>query len=290
MTNDSCTIDASATVTNSNPTSHATSTVVKPAVTLPNDTPFPMSVEEYAAKLEKEYNFTPVRLDLDHTQKQRMLDTKNYNAADPLLVLERQRAREITKAYNDTTQNTPEELLKREALLYLLTRGQIGKGCWIEPPLSVDYGCNIKMGEKVFMNFNCVILDCGYVEIGDYTFFAPNVQLFGAAHPLNHDIRASYVEFGMPIKIGKKVWIGGGVIICPGVTIGDGVTIGAGSVVTKNVPPYTVVGGNPAKILKVLNKDECDKEFREYQKRVAQGTDMDDWTPPPKGTLALPQH
>ncbi|KAF9337845.1 hypothetical protein BG006_002210 [Podila minutissima] len=270
------------------PISSPLSSSTKPTVTLPQDTPIPLPVPEYAAQLEKLHGFTPVRPDLDQTQKQRMLDTKVYNAADPLLVLERQRARDITAVYNATSQNTPEELLKREALLYLLTRGQLGKGCWIEPPFNCDYGCNITMGEKVYMNFNCVILDCGYVEIGDSTFFAPNVQLFGAAHPLNPEIRSSGIEFGMPIKIGKYVWVGGGAIICPGVTIGDGVTIGAGAVVTKNVPAYTVVGGNPAKIIRVLDKDECEKEFRAHQERMARDEHMDDWTPMPKGTLALP--
>lgn len=93
----------------------------------------------------------------------------------------------------------------------------------------------------------------------------------------------------MPITIGNDVWVGGGAIICPGVTIGDGVTVGAGSVVTKNVPPYTVVGGNPAKILKVLSKEECEKEDREYEARKAIGNDYDDWTPALKGTLALPK-
>lgn len=92
----------------------------------------------------------------------------------------------------------------------------------------------------------------------------------------------------MPIVIGDDVWIGGGAIICPGVTIGEGVTVGAGSVVTKNVPPYTIVGGNPAKILKVLSKEECEKEDREYEARKAAGNDYDDWTPAPKGTLVLP--
>ncbi|KAG0020193.1 Maltose acetyltransferase [Entomortierella chlamydospora] len=242
------------------------------------------SVEAYAEKLEKEYNFTSLYLELDHTQKQRMLDTKTYDASDPLLFKERLRARDIVRVYNKTTANTPEELFKRQALLHLLTRGQMGTGCYIEPPFNCDYGCNITLGKGVYMNFNCVILDCGYVEIGDNTFLAPNVQLFGATHPINPQIRSKGVELGMPIKIGNDVWIGGGSIICPGVTIGDGVTIGAGSVVTKNVPPYTIVGGNPAKILKVLDKEKCQEEFREYEEHRA----LDDWTPPPKGTLALP--
>ncbi|KAI1316256.1 hypothetical protein EDD11_010303 [Mortierella claussenii] len=247
-----------------------------------------ISVKDYAVLLEKEYKFTPERLELDHTQKQRMLDTKVYDPLDPLLVAERQRGRDILRVYNQTTQNTPKELLKRQALLHLLTRGRIGTGCWIEPPFSVDYGCNITLGENVYMNYNCVILDCSHVDIGNNVFLAPNVQLFGAAHPLNPLIRPKGVEFAMPIRIGNDVWIGGGAIICPGVTIGEGVTIGAGSVVTKNVPPYTVVGGNPARILKVLSEEECEKEDREFEVLRAQGKAYEDWTPAPKGTLALP--
>ncbi|KAF8939697.1 hypothetical protein BGZ58_008992 [Dissophora ornata] len=250
--------------------------------------PQPMSAEDYAVKLEKEHKFTPLLPELDQTQKQRMLDAKVYNPADPLLLLERQRARDIVRVYNTTTQNTPEELLKRQALLHALTQGKMGKNCWIEPPFNCDYGCNITLGEGVYMNFNCVVLDCGYVDIGNNVFFAPNVQVFGAAHPVNPLIRSKGVEFGMPIKIGNDVWVGGGAIICPGVTIGDGVTVGAGSVVTKNVPPYTVVGGNPAKILKVLSKEECEREDREYEDLKALGRAFEDWTPAPKGTLALP--
>ncbi|KAG0303174.1 Maltose acetyltransferase [Dissophora globulifera] len=247
------------------------------------------SVEEFAGKIENEEDFTPLYPDLDHTEKENMLAARVYNPMDPLLIYERQRGRDIVRAYNQTTQNTPGDLLRREALLHLLTRGKMGKNCWIEPPFNCDYGCNITMGNSVYMNFNCVILDCGYVDIGDNVFFAPNVQLFGAAHPTNPFIRSKGIEFGMPIKIGNYVWIGGGAIICPGVTIGDGVTIGAGSVVTKNVPPYTVVGGNPAKILKVLGQEECEREDREFDELTAAGKNVyEGWTPAPKGTLALP--
>ncbi|KAF9584491.1 Maltose acetyltransferase [Lunasporangiospora selenospora] len=246
------------------------------------------AVRACAARLEREHDFTPERPDLDHTHKQHMLDAKVYNPMDPLLYQERQRARDLMAFYNASKQTTPEMLLERESLLYIMTRGRMGKNCWIEPPLSIDYGCNITMGNGVYMNFGCVILDCGNVEIGNNVYFAPNVQVFCAAHPTNPLLRSKGIEFGMPIKIGNDVWIGGGAIICPGVTIGDGVTVGAGSVVTKNVPPYTIVGGNPAKILRVLNKEECEKEDVEYEKLKALGEAFKDWTPPAKGTLALP--
>ncbi|KAF9429667.1 hypothetical protein BGZ76_001146 [Entomortierella beljakovae] len=246
------------------------------------------SPEVYAEKLEKEYQFTPLSLHLDHTQKQRMLDAKAYDASDKLLLLERQRVRDIVKVYNESTTATPEDLLKRQSLLHLITRGQMGTGCWIEPPFNCDYGCNITLGKGVYMNFNCVILDCGYVDIGDNVFMAPNVQIYCAGHPTNPLIRSKGVEFGMSIKIEKDVWIGGSSIICPGVTIGEGSTIGAGSVVTKNVPPYTIVGGNPAKILKVLDREECKRECQEYEELVKLGKASEDFIPAPKGTLALP--
>ncbi|KAG0001169.1 Maltose acetyltransferase [Modicella reniformis] len=248
----------------------------------------PLSIEECAAQLEKEHKFTPIPHDLDQTQKLRMLDSKVYETWDPALFNERSRGRDIVKVYNETSQNSPEELLKRQALLHLLVRGQMGPGCYIEPPFRCDYGNNITMGKGVYMNFNCVILDCSHVTIGDNTFLASNVQIFGAAHPVNPLLRSKGVEYGMPVHIGKDVWIGGGSIICPGVTVGDGVTIGAGSVVTKNVPPYTVIAGSPAKIIKVLSKEECEKEDREYEELKALGKAFEDWTPSPKGTLPFP--
>ncbi|RUP49884.1 maltose O-acetyltransferase [Jimgerdemannia flammicorona] len=104
------------------------------------------------------------------------------------------------------------------------------------------------------MNFNCVLLDASRIEIGDRTLMAPNVQLYAATHPVDPVVRSTGLELARPIKIGKDCWIGGSAIVCPGVTIGDGVTVGAGSVVTKDVPSYVVVAGNPARIIKHLEK------------------------------------
>lgn len=247
-----------------------------------------MSIPELAAKLEKEYGFTYIQPNLDTFHKDRMLAHKTYDAMDVRLLAERQRVREIMTVYNRTSQSSPEELLKRQALLHLMTDGKLGEGCWIEPPFNCDYGSNITMGERVYMNFNCVVLDVAPVTIGDGVFFAPNVQVYTAAHPTNPLVRVKGIEFAQSISIGNNVWVGGGSIICPGVTIGEGVTIGAGSVVTKNVPPYTVVAGNPAKIIKVLNKEECEREDREFEIKKAEGKLFDDWIPEPKRTLPMP--
>ena len=125
---------------------------------------------------------------------------------------------------------------------------------WVERPISIDYGYNVKVGSNVFINFNCTILDTCTVSIGSRTLIGPNVSLYSGTHPLDPHVRdgTSGPEGGKPITIGEDCWIAGNVVILPGVTIGAGSTVGAGSVVTKDVPPYHVVAGNPARVLKKI--------------------------------------
>src|ERR1700760_3587147 len=123
----------------------------------------------------------------------------------------------------------------------------VGKDAVIRPPFFCDYGTNIRLGDGVFLNFNCVILDVVEVLIGDRTQIGPAVQIYAADHPRDAATRKTGVEFGKPVRIGSDVWIGGGAIILPGVTIGDGAIIGAGSVVTRNVAEGASVMGNPAR-------------------------------------------
>ena len=125
--------------------------------------------------------------------------------------------------------------------------GHVGKGAVIRPPFFCDYGYNIRLGDGVFLNFNCVILDVVEVTIGDRTQIGPAVQIYAADHPRDAETRRAGLEFGRPVRIGSDVWIGGGAILLPGVTIGDGAVIGAGSVVTRHVPPGVTVAGNPAR-------------------------------------------
>ena len=125
--------------------------------------------------------------------------------------------------------------------------GHVGKDAVIRPPFFCDYGYNIHLGEEVFLNFNCVILDVVEVTIGDRTQIGPAVQIYAADHPRDAETRRTGVEFGRPVRIGSDVWIGGGAIILPGVTIGDGAVIGAGSVVTRDVGAGQTVTGNPAR-------------------------------------------
>ena len=123
----------------------------------------------------------------------------------------------------------------------------VGAGAVIRPPFHCDYGYNIRLGDGVFLNFNCVILDVVEVTIADRTQIGPAVQIYAADHPRDADTRRAGLEFGRVVRIGSDVWIGGGAIILPGITIGDGAIVGAGSVVTRDVGAGVTVAGNPAR-------------------------------------------
>lgn len=120
------------------------------------------------------------------------------------------------------------------------------------PPFHCDYGSNIFTGDKLYMNYGCVILDCNTVHIGENVLCAPCVQIYTAYHPTSQKLRLSGRELATPINIGNNVWIGGNAIICPGVTIGDNTTIDAGSVVVKDIPE-NVVAGNPCRVIRYLS-------------------------------------
>jgi maltose O-acetyltransferase len=183
------------------------------------------------------------------SEKEKMLAGELYNSADPLLVLERRRARDLLKAYNATAD---EETERRCQLLRKLFAAA-GEGLWIEPPFYCDYGSNVTLGERVYFNFNCVILDCARVTIGSNVFFAPGVQVYAATHPLDPVIRRT-LELGKPVTIGDDTGVGGGAIILPGVRIGSRSVVGAGAVVTRDVAEGVVVAGNPARVIREVPK------------------------------------
>ncbi|CAO3675788.1 unnamed protein product [Umbelopsis vinacea] len=182
------------------------------------------------------------------TEKQKMIAGKPYDASDPELRADMKAVRDKITTFNHSAHG---DAATRKRMIDDIF-GTCGPGCFIEPPLSVDYGYNIHLGTNVYANFNCVFLDCAPITVGDNTMFGPNVQVYTASHPLDAVERCSGIEFAKPIKIGEMCWIGGAAIICPGVTIGDRSVVAAGAVVTKNVPSDVVVGGNPAKIIKHL--------------------------------------
>ncbi|RYG12561.1 MAG: sugar O-acetyltransferase [Burkholderiales bacterium] len=180
------------------------------------------------------------------SEKHKMLSGAPYDPRDPQLCAERRRARLLSKAFNDTPDDQPAE---RERLLRALVP-ECGHEVWIEPPFHCDYGSNITLGDRVFMNFNCVILDVAPVRIGSGVLLGPAVQIYAATHPMDAAERRGGLESGKPVEIGDEVWIGGGAIICPGVRIGARSVIGAGSVVTHDIPEDVFAAGNPCRVIR----------------------------------------
>lgn len=181
------------------------------------------------------------------TEKQKMLAGELYDAMDAVLVAERERARVLLERINDTLDPAAPG---RAALLADLFGADTD--ATIQSPFFCDYGTNIQLGSKVFMNFNCIILDVATVILGNRVLLGPNVQIYSATHPMQARIREQGLEAGQPVLIGDDVWIGGGAIICPGVTIGARSVVGAGSVVTRSIPEDVFAAGNPCTIKRSL--------------------------------------
>ena len=173
----------------------------------------------------------------------------NYNQE---LLAKRVKCKDLCFEYNNTK---PSDFKKRKKLLKKLL-GKSGENYLIEQPFFCDYGSNIEIGENFYSNHNLVILDPNKVIFGDNVFVGPNCSFYTAGHPLEPAIRNKGLEYALPIKVGNNVWFGGNVVILPGITIGDNCTIGAGSVVVKDIPPNSVVVGNPCRVIKNLSKEQ----------------------------------
>ena len=185
------------------------------------------------------------------TEKQKMLSGEYFDPLDPELCADRSRARRVTQALNASADEDVE--LRARLLAELLPRA-VGR-VWIEPPFHCDYGNNIETGERVFFNFDCVVLDVGLVRIGARVMFGPGVHIYTVVHPLDATERAAGLEQGRPVTIGEDVWVGGASVICPGVSIGRRSVIGAGSVVTRDVPAGVFAAGNPCRVIRALELD-----------------------------------
>jgi len=183
------------------------------------------------------------------TERQKMLAGEMYDPLDPELVAARTRARDLCQDLNATRES--ESGRRRRLLAELFGRG--GDTVWMQPPFYCDYGSNIELGERVFFNFNCIVLDVCPVRIGDFTMFGPAVQIYTPLHPFDAGQRRRE-EFGKAIEIGSDVWVGGGAIILAGVTIGARAVIGAGSVVTRDIPEGVFAAGNPCRVVRSIDK------------------------------------
>jgi maltose O-acetyltransferase len=182
----------------------------------------------------------------------RMLRGELYLADDPEIAAAYLRAQELADRYNATrAADQPErDRLLRELL------GRVGAGVIVRPPFRCDYGTQIAIGARTFVNFDCVMLDVARIEIGEACQIAARVQLLTATHPIDPEPRRAGWESARPIAIGDNVWLGGGAIVCPGVTIGDDTVVGAGAVVTRDLPAGVVAVGSPARVQRSIGDED----------------------------------
>jgi maltose O-acetyltransferase len=182
------------------------------------------------------------------TEREKMLAGETYNCLDPDLEVERQAVKRLLRRFNEAESAAEQRTVLDELL------GGIGRDSSIQPPFHCVYGRNIHLGDHVFLNVLCTILDGAEVRIGNHVMVGPGVQLYTAAHHLRAGPRNRGLEVARPIVIEDDVWIGGAAIVLPGVRVGRGAVVGAGAVVTHDVPADTVVAGNPARVIREIEQ------------------------------------
>lgn len=179
------------------------------------------------------------------TELERMRNGAVFNPLDAELRQLRFQARERCARFGHAP--TPGNLRRLTALF-----DRCGQHTFIEPGVQVDYGTQIRLADRVYLNFGCVLLDSAWIEIGEGSLLGPGVNLYTVTHPLSAARRAQGEEYASPITLGRNVWVGGQSIILPGVTVGDHAVIAAGSVIRDPVPARVLVAGNPARWVKDL--------------------------------------
>ena len=193
------------------------------------------------------------------TEWERLQKELPYNDFDPDLFQRRVAAKKLFRAYNRTEDEEVE--LRRQILGQLLKK--VGENVWIEPDFKCEFGKNITLGDNVYINFGCVVLDCAEVTIGAHALLGPNIGLYPVNHAADAEERMHACCSGKPIRIGRNVWLGGDVKVLAGVTIGDNAIIGTGSIVTKDVPPDVVAAGVPCRVIrKITEADKTDYLYR----------------------------
>lgn len=194
---------------------------------------------------------------MKHTERR---DMQIPYISDDEIFEEQKRARKLTQALNTADRSDFETISG-------IVKELLGKseGAFINPPFYCDYGTHIEVGKNFFANYNCTILDVAKVIIGDNCQMAPNVAIYTAGHPVHPDTRNTAYEYGIEVTIGDNVWIGGNTVICPGVHIGSNTVIGAGSVVTKDIPDWVIVAGNPCRVIRKITDADRKYYFRDRE-------------------------
>lgn len=168
-----------------------------------------------------------------------------FDSLQPELRQLRQKVHECCRNFNRSPSKGNQKKLKELFASY-------GSDVFIEPGFHCDYASKVSLGNRVYFNINCTILDGGLVTLGDDCLIGPNVQLITINHDLNPTKRLDKTNYASDINIGNNVWIGAGAIVLPGVTVGDGAVIAAGSIANRDIPDNTLYAGNPAKMIKRL--------------------------------------
>ena len=201
------------------------------------------------------------------TEKEKMLAGLPYDPADHTLAADRCRAQTLCRRI---CLDPFGEAAARTALLKELF-GSTGTDVYVEPNFRCDYGYNIHVGEGFYANYDCIMLDSAPITIGDGCRFGPRVSLITATHPVEAERRCwrddiPYEgEYARPITIGDNCWIATNVTIIGGVTVGCGSVIGAGSVVTKDIPDWSIAAGNPCRVIRRITESDRRKLFHEEE-------------------------
>lgn len=184
------------------------------------------------------------------TQRERMV-AGDWYISDQELGQAQHAAAVLADRYHRAWLADATEAAESRALLEELL-GDVGEGTVVRPPISLDYGSNVTLGARTFVNYYLTAADVATITIGDDCQIGPNVQLLTPIHPTDPGPRREGLERAEPITIGDNVWLGGGVTVLPGVSIGDNSVIGASAVVTKDIPANVVAVGNPARVIREL--------------------------------------
>ena len=188
----------------------------------------------------------------NHSEYEKMLAGKWYNAMDYEMMKLRQENNKHTEAYSRITDNT---WAYKDRMAKAIINS-FGENASIIPPFTCDYGTNVNIGDDSVINHSGVFLDTNEINIGKNVLVGPNAGLYCALHPYDEKARREGMEKAKAINIGDGTWLGGKVVVLPGVTIGKHSVIGAGSVVTKDIPDDVVAIGNPCRVIRKITEDD----------------------------------